>query len=85
MRGWSGRWDQVGGWGRRRVGGDEEAESRQQEAGRGDVDEGEARARRSPGSRKRVMQRDEGEVRERRRDRSDLYRTCSTGQRATPK
>ena len=25
----------VGGWGRRRVGGDEEAESRQQEAGRG--------------------------------------------------
>ena len=39
VRGWSGRWDQVGGWGRRRVGGDEEAESGQQEAGRGGVDE----------------------------------------------
>ena len=44
MRGWSGGWDQVGRWGRRRVGGDEEAESRQQEADRGGVDEVEARA-----------------------------------------
>ena len=33
----------VGGWVQRRVGGDEEVESRQQEACRGDVDEGEAR------------------------------------------
>ena len=43
MCGWSGRRDQVGGWGQRRVGGDEEAESRQQEVGRDGVDEGEAR------------------------------------------
>ena len=28
VRGWSRRRDQVGGWGRRRVGGDEEAETR---------------------------------------------------------
>ena len=34
VRGLSGRQDQVGGWGRRRMGGNEEAESRQQEAGR---------------------------------------------------
>ena len=47
MRGWSGRRDQVGGWGQRRVGGAEEAESRQQEAGRGDVDESERRRDRS--------------------------------------
>ena len=39
MRGWSSRRDQVGGWGRCHVGGDEEAESGQQEAGRGGVDE----------------------------------------------
>ena len=68
-------------------------------------DEGEARERRSPGSRRRVVQRDEGEAREAksrqqeagcaerrgrgeregRRDRSDLYRTCSAGPGATPK
>ena len=28
VHGWSGRWDQVGRWGQRCVGGDEEAESR---------------------------------------------------------
>ena len=49
MHGYSGRWDQVGGWGPRRVCGDEEGESRQQEAGRGDVDEGEARERKAEG------------------------------------
>ena len=43
VRGWSGRRDQVGGWGRCRVGGDEEAKFRQQEVGRGDVEQSEAR------------------------------------------
>ena len=38
--------------------------------------------RRSPGSRRRV---DEARERVRRRDRSDLYRTCSVGRGATPK
>jgi len=71
--GWSGRRDQVGLWGQRRVGGDEEVESRQ-EAGCADVEQSEARAR---PERKRE--------RERRRDRSDLYRTCSVERRATPK
>ena len=33
VRGWSGRRDQVGRWGQCRVGGDEEAESREQKAG----------------------------------------------------
>ena len=47
------------------MGGDEEAESRQQEAGRGDVEQSEVRVR---PERERE--------RERRRDRSDLYRTC---------
>ena len=37
VRGWSDRRDQVGRWGQRHVGGDEEVESRQQEAGCGDV------------------------------------------------
>ena len=74
MRGWSGRRDQVGKWGQRRVGGDEEAESRQQEAGRGDVEQSEARVRSERES-----------EREKRRDRSDLSRTCSVGGGATPK
>ena len=54
--GWSGRRDQVGLWGQRRVGGDEEAESRQQEAGRGDVEQSEARARPERESEKRKVE-----------------------------
>ena len=43
VRGRSGRQDRVGGWGQRRVGGDEEVESRQQEVGRAERREGESR------------------------------------------
>jgi len=62
----------TGGWGRR-VSGDEEAESRQQEAGRA---EGRGRGQIERAKEKRG---------ERRRDCSDLFRTCSAGSRATPK
>ena len=70
VHGWSGRRDQVGGWGQRRVGGYEEAESRQQEAGRGGVD----KVRRERGGERE-------KAREMRRDCSSLYRTCSSGER----
>ena len=54
------------------MGGDEESESGQQEAGRGGV---EARQERGGETQK---------ARERRRDFSDLYRICSSGGGATP-
>ena len=68
MRGWSGRRDQVGGWGRRLVGGDMDAESGQQEAGRDGVDEVRRGGERARGQ----------------RDRSSLYKTRSSGGGATP-
>ena len=55
------------------VGGDEEAESRQQEARRGGVDE----------ARREWERGGERENRKRRRDCSGLYRTCRVGGGAT--